>query len=114
MLGPPHSKLEPVNQGGTTTCRYVSPYLIVSKWTAHEYLSFQLLLCRAHERIRLVNIVLPLPALWLAECHSVAQIQGQGKLPAVQPFPPRVGSRVRGAVAGIYESRSLSFKTPST
>ena len=27
---------------------------------------------------------------------------------------PRVGSRVRDAVAGIYESRSLRVKTPST
>ena len=66
------------------------------------------------ERTRFVKLVLLLPALWLAECHSVAQIQGQGKLSAVQPCRPT--GRVEGQrhCTGIYESRSLSFKTPST
>ena len=70
------------------------------------------------ERTRFVKIVLPLLALWLQESHSAAQIQGQGTLSAWRgAMPPPchpVRSRVRDAVAGIYESRSLSSETPST
>ena len=45
----------------------------------------------------------------------MAQLQGQDKPSAVWRWPaPPVGSRVRDAVAGIYGSRSLGVKTPST
>ena len=71
-----------------------------------------MLLCRADERTRFVKLVLPLLALWLQECHSAAQIQGQDKLSAVRLC--KVGSRGRDAVAGIYESRSLRVKATST
>ena len=64
------------------------------------------------ERTRFVKLVLPLLALWLQECHSAAQIQGQDKLSSVRPC--KVGSRGRDAVAGIYESRSLRVKATST
>ena len=64
------------------------------------------------ERTGFVKTVLPLLALWLPECHSAAQIQGQDRLSAVRPCT--VESRARDAVAGIYESRSSSVKTPST
>ena len=37
------------------------------------------------ERTRFVRIVLSLLALWLPEYHSVAQMQGQGTLLAIQP-----------------------------
>ena len=42
------------------------------------------------ERTRFVKIVLPLLALWLQECHSVAQIQGQDELSGVRPALGRV------------------------
>ena len=63
------------------------------------------------ERSRFVKIELPLPALWLPECPSVAQIQGQDKLSA--PWPCQCRSRDRDAVAGIYERRPLRIETPS-
>ena len=49
------------------------------------------------ERIRFVNTVLPLLALWLRECPSVARIQGQDKLSTVRPYVGRVEvQRCRG------------------
>ena len=62
-------------------------------WTAHEYINFPLLLCGTHERTRFVEIVLPLLALWLPECPSVAQIRGQGTLSALCPWVPPLSDR---------------------
>ena len=84
--GPPNwTRTGDRGQGGAATCRPVLTLPHCIQIDSPRVPRFSVAMCRTHEGAKFVNIVLPLLAHSLLECHSVAQIQGQDKPLVVRP-----------------------------